>query len=157
MDLEPKIVQVTSEEELISRAKEFLKAGRRVVDCNIFEEGVIGKLSFCVPPESKVPIDGWGTEKIDAIWLTWEKFGRRLQPEKIRIVDGNQMFSVFDEHRSHQIIGYTNSMEQAAGFVCFCRASEGKALVFFVDLANAKEIPLELLAALESPAEVIRP
>ena len=139
----------------MEKAFEFSKAGRRVIDCSIFEEGIIGKLAYVIPPEGTVP-EKWSTEDADTVWFVWEKFGRCLHPEKVHVTDGNQMFTVFDEHRSHPMVGYTNPMTRTAGFVCYCKVSEGKSLVYFVDLMNAKEIPPELRDALESVAPITR-
>ena len=148
MDLKPKIIKANSEEELIAKSAEFAKAGRRVIECNIFEDGIMGKMAYVVPPEGTDP-EKWSAQDADAIWITWEKFGRLLIPEKTLIEDGNQMFTVFDQHRSHPMVGYTNSMTRTAGFVCFCQASEGKSLVFVVNMVVAKEIPEELKAFFE--------
>ncbi len=155
MDLEPKTIRVSSAEELRAKAFEHEKSGRRVIDCNVFEEGLIGKLSFILPPEGKAST--WTPQEADATWIVWEKFGRMLQPEKTQVQDGTEMFKLFGEHKNHQIVGFTNSMDKSAGFVCFCKAEEGKSLVFTVDMSNAKELPPELKASFEPLAQVIDP
>jgi hypothetical protein len=158
MDLEPRTVKVDSEEHLKAQVEELQKQGRRIIDCNVFENGIVGKLAFWVPPEGKHLEKAWTPQDADAIWLTWEKFGKTLEPEKVRVIDGTQLFKLFNEHKSHQIVGFTNSMEKTAGFICFCKAAEGKSLVMFVHLADAKGIPPELLTMFSEPAaQVVDP
>lgn len=143
MDLEPKTIKVNSELALVTQAAEFEKQGRRVIDCSVFPDGIIGKLAFLVPPEGKALVNEWTAKDADAIWLTWEKFGRVLEPIREQVSDGNRLFELFSEHKDHGIVGYID--EQHAGFICFCKAkSEGKSHVFFVELANLKDIPPEL-------------
>jgi len=117
----------------------------------------MGKLAFWVPPQGKNLEKEWTAMDADAIWLTWEMFGRVLQPEKIRVTDGNNLFKLYGEHKDHQIVGFTNSITRSAGFVCFCRAHEGKSLVFAIDLADMKGIPPELLKYMQPAAEVVKP
>jgi hypothetical protein len=156
MDLEPRVVKVDSEEHLKAQVAELQKQGRRVIECNVFENGIIGKLAFWVPPDDKV--ESWTPQDADAVWLTWQKYGRLLEPDKIHVKDGAKLFEMYNEHKEHQITAYTNAQTRHAGFVCFCKAhTEGKALVFFVSLTDMKGVPPELLAAFEQPAQVVDP
>ena len=158
MDLTPRTIKVDSEEHLGTQVEELKKQGRRVIDCNVFENGIIGKLAFWVPPEGKSLEKEWTPKDADAIWLTWEKYGKVLQPEKTQLTSGEQLFQLFNEHKDHKIAGFTNSMEKTAGFICFCKASEGKSLQFFVHMSDAKGIPPELLTLFHEPAaQVVDP
>jgi hypothetical protein len=155
MNLEPRIIKCESEEALKRQTAELEKQGRRIIDCNVFEEGLVGKLGFRIPPEGKSLEKKWTAQDADAIWLTWEKFGQVLQPERIMIKDGNSLFRTFAEHKDHPMMAYTNSVDKTAGFVCFCKASEGKSFVAAVKITDLKQVPPELLRALEPLAEVI--
>lgn len=157
MDLQPKTIKVESKEQLEKQAAELEKQGRRVIDCNVFDDGVVGKLAFWAPPQGKHLEKEWTTMDADAIWLTWEMFGRVLQPEKVKITDGNDLFKLFGEHKDHKLVGFLNSTDRTAGFVCFCKAKEGKSLVFSVHLSDTKGIPPELLKFMQPAAEVIEP
>jgi hypothetical protein len=156
MDLEPRTVKVTSEAQLQAQVSELEKQGRRVIECNAFENGLRGKLAFWPPPEGHDP-KKWTPQDADAVWLTWEICGRMLQPEKIVVTSGDELFKLFGEHRDHGITGFLNATDRIAGFVCFCKAKEGKSLVFSVRLDDAKGIPPELLKYLEPAAQVIDP
>jgi hypothetical protein len=153
MDLEPRVVKVESAEQLQKQAAELEKQGRRVIECNAFPDGIVGKLAFWVPPPGKE--QAWTPLDADAIWLTWEKFGRVLEPHRTKVENGNQLFEIFSKHKDHGIVGYVD--EKQAGFICFCRAAEGVSDVFFVDLADLKEVPPELLRSIEPMAQVVQP
>lgn len=151
MDLEPRIVKVQSAEQLNSQARELERQGRRVIDCNAFPDGIVGKLAFWVPPPGKE--QSWTPMDADAVWLTWEKYGRMLAPHRTKIESGDKLFELFSHHKDHGIVGYVD--EKQAGFICFCRAAEGVSDVFFVDLADMKEIPPELRKYVNPVAQVL--
>ena len=154
MDLEPKIIQVSSEEELKTRSSEFEKSGRRVIDCNDFELGVMGKLAYLMPPEGQ----SWSAEDADAIWVRWEIFGKELQTEKVQVTNGTKLFEVFTEHKDHGVCGFVNPTDRVSGFICLCKAKdEGKSLVFSVSLHDMKGIPPELLKYMQPVAQVVKP
>jgi hypothetical protein len=153
MDLEPRVVKVESAEQLQKQAAELEKQGRRVIECNAFPDGIVGKLAFWVPPPGKE--QAWTPLDADAIWLTWEKFGRVLEPHRTKVENGNQLFEIFSKHKDHGIVGYVD--EKQAGFICFCRAAEGVSLVFFVHFHDLKGLPPELLRSIEPMAQVVQP
>jgi hypothetical protein len=151
MDLEPRVVKVESEEQLRKQVAELEKQGRRVIYCNALPDGICGKLAFWVPPPGKE--EAWTPKDADAIWLTWEKFGRMLEPHRTKVATGNQLFELFSEHKDHGIIGYLD--DKQAGFICFCKAKEGISNVFFIDLVDMKEVPPELRKYINTAAQVI--
>jgi len=149
MELKPTVVKVESEAELKSKCEEYVLQGRRIIDCNVLEDGIVGRLAFLEPPEGKNP-EKWTKKDTDAHWIIWEKYGQVLIPEKIHINSGNELFIIYNEHKNHRQVGFTNSESKVAGFVCFCKADEGKSLVFTVKMANTKEIPPDLLSVMKS-------
>ena len=146
--MSPKIEMCLSEEQLLSKADECEKAGRRVIKCNILEDGIIGKMAFFSPPEGQE--NTWTEKQADMIWLTWEKFGRVLKPKKTLVENGRLLFGLYNEHQNHDLIGYTNAEDRTVGFICYCKADEGKSLVFYSTLSVTKEIPNELRSFIES-------
>jgi hypothetical protein len=158
MDLEPKIFPVHSEEELKAQAAEFEKSGRRVIECSDFEHGIMGKLAYLMPSEGKSLENGWSAEDADAIWIKWLIFGKELQSERLQVTDGTKLFELFSQHKDHGVCGFANPMDLTSGFICLCKAKEeGKSLVFFVHLRDAKGIPPELLKYMEPAAHVVKP
>src|SRR5271163_4485813 len=108
MELKPTVFKVDSEEALKAKCAEYVAAGRRVIDCNVVEDGIVGKLAFLEPPADKNP-EKWTKEETDAHWIVWEKFGRVLIPEKIQVKTGNELFALYNDHHEHDVIGFTNS------------------------------------------------
>ena len=148
MDLTPTIVKVKSEDALKSKCEEYAKEGRKIINCNILEDGIVGRLAFLEPPAGKKP-EEWTHSETDAHWIVWEKYGQVLVPERIQVNSGNELFALYNEHSGHNLIGFTNSETKTAGFVCFCQANEEKSIVFTVDVSNIKEVPPDLLAAMK--------
>ena len=156
MDLEPRTESVQSQEALDARGKELEKEGRRVLPCNMAEEGLFGLIAFFVPPEGKALVEGWDEEKADAVWVTWLKYGQKLTPEIIEVKSGNDLHKVFTDHASHDgFTGFSNPAKRAAGFICHCKGQEHKSLVFQVTLSSMKELPPELMKLMDPYVQAV--
>ncbi len=158
MDLDPRIESVSSQEALEARGQELEKEGRRVLPCNLAEEGIFGKLAFFIPPEGQALVEEWTDEKADAVWVTWLKYGQKLVPDVTEVTNGNLLHQIFTLHSRHEGFSpFSNPTKRCAGFICHCQAGERKAsLVFQVNLTVAKELPPELMELMSPNIQVVK-
>jgi len=145
---EPSREAFSTEAETLARAEALRAGGFTTVPLDNPGRGMRGFIAFLERPDG-APDDPWDDQ---AVLLEWPVFGRPLEQEETEVLSSEALLKVYEGHGAHPgLRTYMDPVARAAGVVCYCRASEGKSLIFRVPLHALKALPKELLERLVAP------
>ncbi len=137
-DVEQPVESFKTREEMDARAKALRDEGFTVLPMDNPRHGLAGFVAFLVPasPESRGP--EWD-EKARA--LEWPVYGSRLLSDEVTVKTADQLVEAYKAHEGHETLRpHVDPVDRTLGFVCYCRAHEGRSSLITVPLSRLQEM-----------------